>query len=55
MDDWTMLATSVFFIAYLSCQIAGVRYGIGQRVEHLDQHDAQVALEVKRPCSHTYE
>ncbi|KAF4548353.1 Hypothetical protein D9617_29g007300 [Elsinoe fawcettii] len=43
-DDWTMLAAFGCFMGYLICQLGGVRYGTGRRIENLDRDDAQRAL-----------
>ncbi|CAK1362530.1 hypothetical protein CB0940_05256 [Cercospora beticola] len=43
-DDWTMLATLVFFTAYLIVQLGGVVYGTGQHLSDIEPHDAETAL-----------
>ncbi|PNS21980.1 hypothetical protein CAC42_578 [Sphaceloma murrayae] len=43
-DDWTMLGAYSLFMAYLICQLGGVRYGTGRRIGDLERDDAQRAL-----------
>ncbi|KAF4551085.1 Hypothetical protein D9617_14g075410 [Elsinoe fawcettii] len=53
-DDYTMLATLLIYVAFLGCEIGGVRYGTGKMRKDLDDADAQVALKYWWLCEVFY-
>ncbi|PSK42596.1 hypothetical protein B9Z65_4510 [Elsinoe australis] len=53
-DDWTMLGAYACFLSYLICQLGGVRYGTGRRIDDLEREDAQQALHYWFVCEVFY-
>ncbi|KAF2226016.1 hypothetical protein BDZ85DRAFT_192603 [Elsinoe ampelina] len=53
-DDYTMLATLLFYVAFLGCAIGGVRFGTGKQRKDLKDADAQVALKYWWLCEVFY-
>lgn len=49
-DDWAMFATQVVFTIYLICQLGGVAYGTGYKLQELVPERAEKALAVSLPC-----
>ncbi|KAF1986278.1 hypothetical protein K402DRAFT_421485 [Aulographum hederae CBS 113979] len=54
LDDWTMVATQIFFTGYLICQILGVVYGTGKHRSSLKEEDAEQAVQYWWYCELFY-
>ncbi|KAI1336239.1 hypothetical protein F5Y15DRAFT_208557 [Xylariaceae sp. FL0016] len=54
VDDWTMLAATVFFILYTTCSINGIHYGTGRHRDDLDPADYAQAKQFWWFCYLTY-
>lgn len=48
-DDWAMVATQIVFTIYLVCQLGGVAYGTGYKLQELIPWRAEKALAVSLP------